>query len=217
MSGAVSSIPQGSWVAFDFDGTLTRRDSLLPFLRQVLGTPGLMAALAAEAPRLAAYAVKLLSNETAKVGLLRRALGGRRRAELELHGRSFATDGVTQLLRPPLMERLRLHQNLGHRCVLVTASLTLYARPWALAQGFEAVLGSELAFDDAGISDGRLVGGNCYGREKALRLKRLLGEGKLAVAYGDSRGDREMLAMAETAIWRQTFKPIRHPLDQGKP
>lgn len=197
MSAALPELAPGSWVAFDFDGTLTRRDSLLPFLHQVLGGPALAAALALESPWLAAYAARLLSNEAAKLRVLRRTLGGRSREQLQAQGARFAAGGVGPLLRPAMMERLREHLRAGHRCVLVTASLSLYTRPWALAQGFHEVLGSELGFGPSGLADGTLVGGNCYGPRKAQRLGQLLGGEALAVGYGDSRGDREMLAMAQ--------------------
>ena len=209
MSAAIPELAQGSWVAFDFDGTLTRRDSLLPFLHQVLGVPALAAALAAESPWLAAYATRLLSNEAAKLRVLRRTLGGLARARLQAEGERFAAEGVAPLLRPAMMDRLRQHLRAGHRCVLVTASLTLYTRPWALGQGFHAVLGSELGFDPAGRAEGVLVGGNCYGPRKALRLGRLLGGDSLAVGYGDSRGDREMLAMAQQGFLLKRRELIR--------
>jgi phosphatidylglycerophosphatase C len=215
MSATDINARSGSWIAFDFDGTLTRRDTLLPFLRQVLGTSRLAATLALESPWLAAYATRLVSNEAAKVHLLRRTLGGRRRDQLEAQGRAFAADGIAPLLRHEMMERLRHHQAAGHRCVLVTASLTVYTRPWALAQGFDAVIGSELAFDDSDIASGDLVGANCYGPEKARRLQELLGDHALSEAYGDSRGDREMLAMAGAGHWSKKRPPlVEHRQDQ---
>ncbi len=193
--------PRGSWIAFDFDGTLTRRDSLLPFLHMVLGGARLAAALALESPWLAAYASGLLDNERTKVHVLRRTLGGRRREDLQDQGRRFAEDHVQALLRPGSMQRLRHHLEAGHRCVLVTASLTLYTRPWGLAQGFVEVLGSELDFDADGIASGALRGANCYGPEKLRRLRALLDGQALAAAYGDSRGDREMLSIAAQPHW----------------
>ncbi len=190
------------WVAFDFDGTLTRRDSLLPFLHRMLGPARLTAVLALESPWLAAHGARLVSNEAAKVHLLRRALAGHRRDQLEAFGEVFAQRHVAALLRADAMQCLRRHQAAGQRCVLVTASLTLYTRPWALDQGFDAVIGSELAFDADGRTRGELVGGNCYGAEKARRLREQLGVQALDAAYGDSRGDREMMAMAAARHWR---------------
>lgn len=190
-----------TWAAFDFDGTLTRRDSLLPFLRGLLGARRMAVVLALEAPWLLGFAARVLDRERVKVRLLRRALGGMPRATLEQAARDFADRGVPALLRPALLRQLRLHQARGHRCVLVTASPTLYTRPWALGAGFAAVLGSEMAYDDADRATGELAGGNCWGPEKARRLRELLPPGATLWAYGDSRGDREMLAMADHA-WR---------------
>lgn len=191
--------PPGSWVAFDFDGTLTRSDTLVPFLRQVIGAGSLFRSIALESPCLVGYAIGAVPNDVAKQRLLTRTLRERSRTHLEEQGVLFARDHVPGMQRPEMMQRLMAHKEAGHRCVLVTASLTLYTRPWGMAQGFEAVIGSELAFDAQSCATGRLLGENCYGPEKQRRLKALLGHARLGVAYGDSRGDREMLAMAATA------------------
>ena len=189
----------GSWIAFDFDGTLTRSDTLIPFLREVIGVRRLVRSLAMEAPWLAGYAVGMVTNDVAKQRLLSRTLRGWSKEQLETQGAAFAQDHIPGKLRPETMQRLCAHREAGNRCVLVTASLTLYTRPWGLAQGFEAVIGSELDFDEHGQATGRLRGANCIGAEKERRLRALLGTEPLCAAYGDSRGDREMLAMAEEA------------------
>lgn len=199
MNESLPHAAPGDWVAFDFDGTLTRHDTLLPFLRQVLGTARLARVLALEAPWLAAYASRLVSNEAAKVRILRRALGGLHRDELHAQGAEFARRRVPRMLREDRLRRLREHLDAGQRCVLVTASLTLYTRPWGVAQGFTEVIGSELEFDAEGRAIGSLAGGNCWGPEKERRLRQLLGGAPLSEAYGDSRGDREMLRMARKA------------------
>jgi phosphatidylglycerophosphatase C len=186
-----------AWAAFDFDGTLTRRDTLLPFLRQVMGTPRLIRVLAMESPWLAAYAVGLLPNDQAKVRLLRRTIGGMTKEILDEQAGNFARQVLPRLVRPAMLQRLRQHQKLGHQCVLVTASLTLYIKPWAQKVGFAEVIGSELEFDESGCVTGMLIGGNCYGREKERRLRNILPCDAQLYAYGDSRGDREMLAMAD--------------------
>ena len=190
-----------TWAAFDFDGTLTRRDTLVPFLRQVLGVRRLTTVMTLEAPGLLAYASGAIPNDHAKVRLLRRALGGMRKEALEAEGNCFAEQGVPPLLRPVMLQRLLRHQELGHVCVLVTASLTLYTKPWAESFGFVHVIGSKLVFDEQRKAIGTLVGGNCYGPEKEKRLRTLLPPKVRLYAYGDSRGDKEMLAMADHG-WR---------------
>ena len=189
------------WTAFDFDGTLTRRDTLLPFLRFGFGAARVALALGLESPVLIGFAAGLVANDYAKQRILRRVLGGARQSVLVELGERFARAIGPRQLRADMIQRLRQHQRAGHRCVLVTASPAIYTRPWALRMGFAEVIATELEFDAAQRCTGRLVAGNCWGPEKARRLQVFLRAQELRFAYGDSRGDREMLAMARTG-WR---------------
>jgi phosphatidylglycerophosphatase C len=80
---------------------------------------------------------------------------------------------------------------------IVSASPELYIRPWAERIGVTEVIASRLAFAE-GRFTGRLLGANCFGPEKARRIEAELGPSGAAriYAYGDSEGDREMLALA---------------------
>lgn len=183
---------------FDFDGTLTRRDSLLPFLRMVAGTPLFVLRMVLLLPVLAAYATKFLRNDVAKEIVIARFLHGMDMEELRQLGRQFANDRLPGLLRPAGTERLRWHQQQGHACVLVSASLDTYLAPWAHAMGFDDWITSSLETDDSGKFNGHLSGGNCFGEEKVRRIKSWLTGKKinLCYAYGDSPGDLPMLRMA---------------------
>ena len=70
--------------------------------------------------------------------------------------------------------------------------------------GIDRVLCSSLRSDRTGRVSGRLAGKNCYGLEKTRRLLDSLGDrsGYILYAYGDSRGDRELLASADHAFYR---------------
>jgi len=188
---------------FDFDGTLSTRDSLMPFLRHHAGTARFVHGLLATSPALGAYALRLMRNDVAKQQLLRWFLRGQTVEMLEASGQRFATGPLAALLRPTMMQRLREHQQRGDTCVLVSASLGCYLRPWAVSQGFEAVLCSELASQDGGVT-GQLVGANCHGPEKVRRIQTWL-NGRTPThisAYGDSSGDTEMLALADSPHYR---------------
>jgi phosphatidylglycerophosphatase C len=190
------------WAAFDFDGTLTRRDSLLPFLRFALGTPRLLAGLAAESPALARYALGILANDRAKERLLTRCLGGESAQHVAECGQRFARERLPRLLHAETMALMEAHRQAGHVCVLVSASPGFYLRPWAAEAGFQNVICTELEIDAAGKLTGRLAGGNCYGAEKARRLKAILPADVELHAYGDSPGDRPMLALAAHPWYR---------------
>ena len=190
--------------AFDFDGTLTRHDTLFPFLLQVAGPVKLLIKIIYLIPILTAYALGLMRNDIAKIKVLRRFLADMEMTTLQQHALQFAEQKLPTLLRPEAMQRLAWHKQQGHRCVVVSASLELYLRPWASTAGFDDVLGSRLEELDNGRTSGKLLGENCFGPEKMRRLASLLGprEGYTLYAYGDSRGDKELLSAADYPFYK---------------
>jgi phosphatidylglycerophosphatase C len=187
--------------AFDFDGTLTRRDTLGPFLREIAGTGSFARALAVDAPRLALAGMGAASRDDAKERLLRRLVGGRRHADLAALGRAYGERVATSGLRPDMIARLREHAEEGHEIAIVSASLDLYIDRAAELLGVETVLCSRLEVDDDGRVTGGLVGGNCRGPTKLQRIREHFGTGGYQLwAYGDSAGDNEMLAAADHPV-----------------
>ena len=184
---------------FDFDGTLTRRDSVLPFLIEVCGPTRVARAVAASSPWLAHAVVDDRRRDVAKAKLLRSTLAGRSDAEVREIGRRFADKTVADRLRSDAPERIAWHRDQGHELVLVSASLTHYLDPVAERLGFHAVLASELEVGPDGRLTGELLGANVRGPEKVERLDRWLADDTHAFvwAYGDSAGDRELLARAD--------------------
>jgi len=189
---------------FDFDGTLTRGDSLVPFLKAVAGPAGLAGAMAASLPWLAGYALRLTRNDVAKERLLSSALRGRRHADLEAAGREFARKTVPDMLRSDMMAIVERNRAEGRRCVLVSASLDLYLAPWAAEAGFDHLLCSRLETDERQCVTGRLLDGNCHGPRKVALIRKLFADWDKAprdiVAYGDTKGDFPMLALADRAF-----------------
>jgi phosphatidylglycerophosphatase C len=183
--------------AFDVDGTLTRRDVLVPFLARVSGARRVAAGLAAEA-------VRSRDRDAWKAAVLRRLLAGRDLGALEAAGEAFAADIEARRLRPDVLARLRWHQAEGHRTVLVSAGLRAYLGPLATRLGVDHVICTDLAAGADGRLTGALEGGNCRGPVKAERLSAWLGpDPGVLWAYGDSAGDAELLALAD--------RPLRVP------
>ena len=191
--------------AFDFDGTLTRRDTLFPFLLHVSGSVIFLIKLIRMTPVLTAYALGLIRNDIAKVKVLRCFLANMQMNKVQQFALQFAEQKLPAMLRPEAMQRLAWHQQQGHRCVVVSASLELYLRPWASSAGFDDIIGSRLEALEDDRTSGRLLGENCFGPEKMRRLEALLGprEGYTLYAYGDSRGDKELLSAADFAFYRK--------------
>lgn len=198
---------KATWALFDFDGTITYCDTLLPFLHFSLGPSRLTALLASCLPRLTRYLVGSSSRQEVKEALLTQAFGGCSHGDFKKLCRRFAKEKLPCYVRKKALERLRWHSSAGHRCLLVSANLEDYLDPWAQAHGFEQVVASRLAEDEQGRLTGKLLGNNCRGEEKVHRLRQLmglygLGEESLFFAYGDSPGDWPLLRWADLAFYR---------------
>jgi phosphatidylglycerophosphatase C len=188
-------------VAFDFDGTLTRRDTLGPFLREVAGTGALLRAFAGDAPRLVLAGVGAGSRDEAKDRMLRKLLRGRHHAELVARGSEYATRIATNGVRPEMIERVRWHAAEGHEVAIVSASLDIYLERTAELLGIPTVLCSRMEVDPDGRVTGALSGGNCRGPAKLRRIRERFGHSGYELwAYGDSAGDAEMLAAADHPV-----------------
>lgn len=193
--------------AFDFDGTLTQRDTLLPFLVRFCGAQRVARAVAKVAPtgaraRLGRLESELHHRDAVKERLLAELLGGRPATWLTEAGAEYART-LSARLRAPLVAQVSWHRNAGHELVIVSASLGAYLRPFAEAQGFHHVIAVELEEAPGGLLTGSLDGPNVRGPEKAVRLRRWLDgdEPDLLWAYGNSSGDAELLAMADVPVW----------------
>lgn len=190
-------------VAFDFDGTLTERDTILPFLRAVAGTGSFFRGLPALVPSLLGHAFGLRCATATKERLFRHYLAGRPLAEVRNAALGFAHHDLPGMLRLAAVRCLERHRSEGHRCLVVTASPELYVAPWAASRGIEAI-GSRLAIDADGRLTGHHDGPACDGTEKLRRLRATVGEDvRILHAYGDSRGDGPLLQAAENAHWRR--------------
>ncbi len=130
------------------------------------------------------------------------AFRGHRYDELCSAGVTFAEMVHERWLRSDTLDVLQRHRDAGDRTVLVSASFEVYLRPLALLLGVDEVLATRLQVED-GVATGALDGPNCRGPEKVARLHEWLVDRSAVrlVAYGDSAGDREMLADADEAHW----------------
>ena len=203
--------PDGTPVAaFDFDGTLSRRDTFLPFLQKVCGAQRLFTAMARCGPALSRLAVGRADRDAVKDALLVRLLAGHPADELAEQGTAYASFlRSSDRLRPDTMARAEDHLQRGHRVVLVSASPSVYLEPLAADLGFDAALATNLEVDPAGRITGRMLGGNCRGREKVARLEAWLGGSEPPLyAYGNSSGDRELLARAHVGLLVRPRVPV---------
>jgi phosphatidylglycerophosphatase C len=179
---------------WDLDGTLTRTDTLLPFLRRIAGTAAVLRALAAAGRELPV-------RDAAKALVLQRLLGGRTLAEVDRIARGYAARVAAARLRPDSFDRWTWHRDAGHRLVIATASPGVYVRHLGRHLGADEVICTEMAVVNGRLT-GALKGGNCRGAEKARRVLAHLAEHPSGHvwAYADGDADRPLLALADTGI-----------------
>ena len=190
-------------VAFDFDGTLTVRDSFTQFLRWRAGAGGWFLGLSRMAPDLAAYAGHRDRGKL-KAASVREFLKGTPRAQLEADAEAFAGQVWPGFMRYDALACWKDWGEKGAYRVIVTASPETTVAPFARRLGAEALFGTPLLFDGDDRVAGAFAGPNCRGEEKVLRLRAAFGEDmQLAAAYGDTTGDTEMLAVADEAGFRR--------------
>jgi HAD superfamily hydrolase (TIGR01490 family) len=202
---AEGTTPQKPVLAvFDFDGTLTFADSMIPFLREIAGAARFWGGVPALLPTLCAFKLGRIDNKTAKEAFFNKFLSGRQPGDLEPVVRRFLAGRLARLVNPTAMEHLRRHQEQGHRVVVVSASPELYLLAWASCSGIREAIGTRLEVRDGALT-GRIEGANCHGSEKVARLEEALGPlSRFTVhAYGDSSGDAELLAAAQHPSYRQ--------------
>jgi len=194
---------------FDFDGTLTTCDTLMPFLKFVVGKPKYYWNLFLLSPVLLGYFLKLIRNDIAKETVLKRYLAGYPVAELFALGVRFSNEIVPAMLRPEGIQRLRWHQEQGHDCVLVSASFDIWLKSVGENLNLSHVISSKL-YTRSGTVDGRIKGLNCHGKEKVARIKAWLimanRKPSVTYAYGDSSGDTEMLSIVDESFFIKSGK-----------
>lgn len=198
--------------AFDFDGTLTTRDTLIAFIRYAKGTRAFVLGFLLHAHLLVLMKLGLYPNWKAKQKVFSYFFKGMSLGDFDALCQRFAADN-RQLLRPEGVRTLEQARTAGADIVIVSASIDNWVKPFftspdSLADNLSkiTVLGTQIEIADRKLT-GRFLTKNCYGQEKVNRILALhpnRGEYTL-IAFGDSRGDKELLAFADEAH----YKPFR--------
>jgi len=190
---------------FDFDGTLTTKDTLLEFIKFSRGTNRFWTGFLLNSPYLVAYKLKLISNQTAKEKVLRFFFNQMPLNEFEAHCQRFASQVIPQLIRPRALDEIKKLQENDTKVIIVSASPENWVHKWSDAMGIQTIA-TRLTVQQGKLT-GKIEGHNCHGKEKVRRIQENF---KLAnydeiYAYGDSSGDKPMLAIATYSF----MKPFR--------
>jgi phosphatidylglycerophosphatase C len=215
-------------IAFlDFDGTITTKDTLLEFIKFSKGTFRFYMGFLINSPWLLAWKARIISNQRAKERILTWFFGGAQLDNFQETCNRFATTAIPVLIRPKALREIRLLQEKGVEVVIVSASPANWLQPWTDQLG-TALLATRLETSSHPRTPqpdtpqpgtpqpgtpitlrltGKILDRNCHGDEKVRRIRESydLSNYDDIIAYGDSKGDKPMLALAANSF----FKPFR--------
>ena len=190
---------------FDFDGTISITDSFAKFIQHSLGNVRFYTGIIVLSPLLVAYKLKIITNDQMKQFALSYFFKGMSEENFNNIAGKYSLYQLENIVREEALKRILWHQVKGHRVVIVSASVENWLKPWCKKQGVE-LISTKIEFVDGKVT-GKLLSKNCYGPEKVRRIheKYNMDDYEYIYAYGDTRGDKEMLEMSNEG----TFKPFR--------
>jgi len=190
---------------FDFDGTITTRDTLMEITKFYSGTGKFYRGLAYLSIPLALQRSGMISAQQAKERFLSYFFSGITLDDFNDVCSRFTSQALPGMIRPGARTAIEKHKAGNDRVIIVSASPHHWIAPWANSVGIE-VIGTRLVVSNGCIT-GKIEGKNCNGEEKVVRVKQHLNleDYKEIDAYGDTKGDRPMLALAGKPHW----KPFR--------
>lgn len=190
---------------FDFDGTITTKDSLLEFIKYCKGNTAFYVGFLLHAPFLIAYKLKIISNQRAKEMMLRYFFRKMTIQEFTECCDRFNHDVMPLLIRPKALKEINKLKEAGAEIVIVSASPENWLGAWSDSIKAKCIA-TKLAVSDNRIT-GNIAGKNCYGSEKVRRIKEAydLSDYTSVYCYGDTNGDKPMLALGAYSF----YKPFR--------
>ena len=187
---------------FDFDGTITKKDSLADFIKYAVGDFNYYKGLLYLIPTLLAYKLKIIPNNIAKEKLIAHFFKGWNKIEFQSIANQYSTKKIDEIIRLNALQKIKWHKDHGHTLVIVSASVECWLKGWCEKNNLECIA-TKLEFMNNKFT-GKFSSKNCYGIEKVNRIKEKynLKHYEIIYAYGDSKGDKEMLCIADKKYYK---------------
>jgi phosphatidylglycerophosphatase C len=204
----------GRLAVFDLDGTITRHDTLMPFVFGYLWRhPWRLPRLLAVLPALVSWTCRRADRGELKGALITVTLGGLQEAQLAPWRECFVGKLLRDGLYAEALLELARQRAAGAHLVLLSASPDLYVPQIGRTLGFHQTICTELSWRANGELDGRLRSANRRGEEKARCVAGMLAAGNYSesVAFGNSSADLAHMALTTTGVWVNGRSNAPHP------
>ncbi len=191
-------------VIFDLDKTITRHDTYLAFLAQMLRLyPHRLLRCVFLPFAVFLYKIRLRDNSWLKQVFLRAIAGGMPHTSIEQCSSRLQERVLSHDIRPAALEVIKRHRDAGHRLVLATASFDFYTKQLGLRLGFDEIICTRAGWDEKHRLSGTIQGKNCYGENKLARLIEHFGEQRKQlhlIGYSDHHADAFFLQWVDQAV-----------------
>ncbi|WP_027384705.1 HAD family hydrolase [Epilithonimonas caeni] len=186
---------------FDFDGTLTYKDTMFLFLK-FYNPAKFSVQFLKHIPLFVLLKLKLADTEAVKKNFISSILKGRSRHQIEKKAQQFFEENYPSLFRENALDFINNIDRQNTESYIITASLDLWVKPFADKFNMK-LLSTQAEFKDD-IFTGNFVGKNCNKEEKVNRIKLEIGDQKFdkIIAFGDTSGDKAMFKFANESHYR---------------
>lgn len=187
---------------FDFDGTITRKDTFNGFVISDIGFLNFILITLRYAHLHLAYIFGLISNDVPKFTIFSKLYKGVKYDDFVQKCKRYSSR-IDSIVSDDAMAKIEWHASHGHELVIVSASIDEWIKPWAERYGFTRVIANAVELD-GDVLTGRPAEKNCYGEEKLKRFMRIYPDtaDREIYVYGDSAGDKQLLAIADQKFYR---------------
>lgn len=185
---------------FDFDGTLTHKDTMFLYLKFYDSSKYNFQFLK-HIPLFILLKLHLLDAGKVKKSFISSILKGEKRQKIEEKSRLFFDKYYPSVFRENALEFIKNIDRQNTECFIVTASLNIWVKPFA-EQFSMNLISTEAEFKND-IFTGNFKTKNCNGKEKVNRIKKAIENKKYdkIIAFGDTSGDHPMLKFADESFF----------------
>ena len=190
---------------FDFDGTISNKDSLVEFIQYAVGKPRYYMGIIYLTPILIAFKLKIIKNHKAKEMFLSHFFKNWNRDKFINIADKYSLEELDKIVRKKALDKIKWHKNQGDKVVVVSASIHCWLLEWCKREDI-SLISTKLDYIDDKLT-GKFATPNCHGKEKVSRIHEAyyLKDYNIIYAYGDSLGDKELLELAHKPF----LKPFR--------
>ena len=190
-------------VAFDFDGTLTKKDSFIECIKFSKGKANFYLSLPYIGVVWYLSKLKLISTHKAKEKIFSHFYKGLPKIKFKEYCNNFI-EPINYMLRDDAKSTIEKHLKNQCKILIVSASIENWIQPWAIANGIETVLATQIEIDSRGNLTGRFSSLNCNKEEKVNRLLQKYPNIKeyYLTVYGDTNGDKALMKIADKVFYK---------------